>query len=68
MQFDSYRWQDHAQNHYRRGVDLALTLVFLVILGAGAVLQSHDNFWPAFANDRIAFQTASAEAPENCDA
>lgn len=68
MHFDSYRWQDHVQNHYRRGIDLALTGVFAALLWAGAVLQHIDTQGLAPAADPLTTQTAQIRALPDCGA
>lgn len=68
MQFDSYRWQDHLQNRYRGGVDLALAALFAVGLGAGAILQAEGSSGPLSPQDHLTGQLALARTPPDCDA
>jgi len=68
MQFDRYRWQDHLQDHYRSGVDLALAGLFAIGLGTGAILQAEGNSGLAPAHDHLTGQVALSRTLPSCDA
>jgi hypothetical protein len=64
MEFDSYRWQDHVHNPYRRGIDLTLTGLFALAFSVSAVLQPGGDRQPAQWSDLApqASQTAMNQA------
>ena len=63
MQLDSYRWQDHALNRYRRGIDLAVTGFFALALSLGAAMNLGGDRGSAPSADSFAPQTAMFRAP-----
>jgi hypothetical protein len=62
MHLDSYRWQDHVLNRYRRGIDLAVTGFFALALSLGAVMNLGGDRAPAPSAASFAPQTAMYHA------
>ena len=77
MQLDSYRWQDHVLNRYRRGIDIAVTSFFALALSVVAVINlggdrasapSSASFVPQAAMSRVSDSQTPAPASPHCGA